>query len=144
MSSRYHSGDDYQIIDEVNIVKSKSPRKIKTLNTLIDEIQILEGKINDLEKNVSYLTDIIIDITTAFNNNNNNNNICLSNTINYIIIKLFTIFVYITGLFLSFKYINGDYPITYSNEEQNWVFNPLIIETKKNIWNQIIQFNSNK
>ncbi len=138
MSTRYHNTnllDD----EDLNEIKRNYQKELKKHNLLFQENQKIEDKILNLEKDISYLTDVMIDITKMVDEKNNN----LVNTkyeygFNYLFLGIINMFVYLSVISYIFFYITGNYPIHYKFTDQTLEFDPIIFEMKDIIWNQTV------
>ena len=138
MSARYHNTNSLDD-DDLNKIKLNYQREIKKYYKLFKENKKMEEKIDDLGRDISYLTDVIIDITKMIDEKKNNSvNTKSDYSFNYLFLGMINIFVYFTVIGCIFFYINGNYPIHYKSTDQIWEFDPVIFKMKDNIWNQIV------
>ena len=138
MSARYHNTnllDD----DDLNEVKLNYQKEIKKHHKLFKENKKMEEKIDNLQRDISYLTDVIIDITKMIDEKKNNSvNTKSDYGFNYLFLGMINMFVYLTVISYIFFYITGNYPIHYKFTDQTLEFDPVIFEMRDIIWNQTI------
>jgi len=137
MSTRYHNTNLLDA-DELDEIKQNYQKEIKKHHHLFQENKKLEEKMDNLEKDVSYLADIIIDTTKLINEINHYHVTESRISLSYLFVGMINIFVYLTIVYCIFFFMTGNYPISYQNTDQKWEFDPTIFEIKEIIWNQII------
>ena len=124
--------------------QEKVEKEMKKYVQLSKKNKKLENQINDLSKDISYLTDVVIELTNIFEKNNKKKNIIIKES-NYGFKYLLGVFIngliYLSFI-IGFLYILiDDYPILINKNPQQFIieFNPLLIDLKDNSIQKILE-----
>ena len=124
--------------------QEKVEKEMKKYVQLSKKNKKLENQINDLSKDISYLTDVVIELTNIFEKNNKKKNIIIKESnygFKYLLGSFINGLIYLSFI-IGFLYILiDDYPILINKNPQQFIieFNPLLIDLKDNSIQKILE-----
>ena len=126
---------------ELYEAKETVEKEMKKYIQLTKKNKKLENQINDLSRDISYLTDVVIELTNIFENNNKKNRVNIKETnygFKYLLSGFINGLMYLSFI-IGFLYILiDDYPITIDEKLYHIEFNPVLLELKDKVIQKIV------